>query len=416
MGMSSNRVFSRPRFHLLTTRLVSLGLVGLGLLAGNAGCSSNSPTTMSSGASTPQSGSSSGDMTEGSGSPLPGNTSSTGSSSGSTTPSGGAPSSGGSPSPSSSGNSGGASSGSGNAGGGNSGGGNSGGGSSSGGSTAGNSPGNSGASGSSSSGASPTNGSGDASTPSASGSDAGDGSLAATGCAGKSYKLCEDFETGTVGSLGPGWTQFAGYGTPGATDVALANDAAHSGKMSLKSDSINRGQTRAQKSLSAIGATASNHWGRIFYKVEEPAPKPLKTATNTVIHITWTSLIGPAGENRVVDIVENMAGMHQWLFNIPSDGCCTSSAYNWTFDPPDGGSSWHCAEWWVDVATDSYRFFSDSSEVTSLAFSGNTKSTMSDYTAIVVGATWYQQAGTILTPFVIWFDDLAIDDNRVGCQ
>ena len=79
-------------------------------------------------------------------------------------------------------------------------------------------------------------------------------------------------------------------------------------------------------------------------------------------------------------------------------------------------ANWHCAEWWVDVATNSYRFFSDSAEVTQLAFSGKTNSTMSDYTAIVLGATWYQQDGTILSPFVIWFDDLAIDDNQIGCQ
>jgi hypothetical protein len=243
-----------------------------------------------------------------------------------------------------------------------------------------------------------------------------DSGLAATGCAGKTYKLCEDFETGTVGSLGPMWTKYAGYGTAGPSDVALANDEAHSGTMSLKSDSMDRGQTRAQRSLASLGATAYDHWGRIFYKVQEPSPKPLKTATNTVIHITWTSLVGPSGENRVVDIVENMSGAFQWLFNIPSDACCTSSPYNYTFDAPDGSSSWHCAEWWVDVATDSYRFFSDSTEVTSLAFSGNKNSTMSDYTAIVVGATWYQQDGTITSPFVIWFDDLAIDDNRIGCQ
>jgi hypothetical protein len=238
-----------------------------------------------------------------------------------------------------------------------------------------------------------------------------DGSFAAMGCAGKTYKFCDDFEMGTVGALGPGWTKFAGYGAAGATDVALASDAAHSGTMSLKSDSINRGQQRAQHSLMALGGTAYNHWGRIFYKVQQPSPPPQKTATNTVIHITWTSLVGPKGENRVVDIVEAMDGTHQWLFNIPSDGCCTSSAYSWKFD-----ANWHCAEWWVDVATNSYRFFSDSAEVTKLAFSGRTDSTMSDYTAIVLGATWYQQNGTILSPFVIWFDDLAIDDNRIGCQ
>ncbi len=235
----------------------------------------------------------------------------------------------------------------------------------------------------------------------------GDGGAAAQGCAGTSYKLCEDFETGTVGALPTGWTSFKGYGAGSPTDVALANDEFHSGKMSLKSDSLMRGATRAERSLSAIGATAANHWGRIFYKVDSPSPKP-----NTYLHNTFVSLIGPGGENRIVDTVEAPNGnTHQWLFNIPSDGCCTSSAYSWTFD-----AAWHCAEWYVDVATYSYRFFSDSTEVTALAFTGNMKSTMSDYTDVVVGATYYQSNGAIATPFIVWFDDLAIDDNRVGCQ
>ncbi len=243
------------------------------------------------------------------------------------------------------------------------------------------------------------------------GAGAGGGAPSASGCAGKTYKLCEDFETGTVGGFPTGWTKFAGYGAAGPTDVALATDAAHSGTMALKSDSMNRGQQRAQRSLTALGATAYLHWGRIFYKVQQPSPVVQKTATNTVMHMTWTSMVGPKGENRIVDIVENMAGAHQWLFNLPSDGCCTSSAYNWTFD-----ANWHCAEWWVDVANNAYRFFSDSTEVTALAFSGKTNSTMSDYTSVVVGATYYQDNGTILSPFVIWFDDLAIDDTRIGCN
>ncbi len=235
----------------------------------------------------------------------------------------------------------------------------------------------------------------------------GDGGTAAQGCAGTNYKLCEDFETGTVGALPTGWTSFKGYGAGSPTDVALANDQFHSGTMSLKSDSLMRGATRAEKSLSAIGATAATHWGRIFYKVDSPSPKP-----NTYLHNTFVSLIGPSGENRIVDTVEATNGnTHQWLFNIPSDGCCTSSAYSWTFD-----AAWHCAEWYVDVATDSYRFFSDSTEVTALAFTGNTKSTMSDYTDVVVGATYYQSNGAIATPFIVWFDDLAIDDNRINCQ
>jgi len=52
-------------------------------------------------------------------------------------------------------------------------------------------------------------------------------------------------------------------------------------------------------------------------------------------------------------------GSHQWLFNIPDDSCCVGSSYNWTFD-----DAWHCAEWNIDVATESFRFFSDGKEVT----------------------------------------------------
>jgi len=225
---------------------------------------------------------------------------------------------------------------------------------------------------------------------------------ASAGCTGKSYKLCEDFESGTVAGTPTGWTSLTGYATQRG-GVGLANDAFHSGSMSLKSDSMSNGQDRVQKSLAALGPTATKHWGRIFYKVGSPAPKP----NSNVLHITFTALEGTT-ENRVVDTVINTNGAHQWLFNIPSDKCCSASAYNWTFD-----TSWHCAEWSIDVAAKSFRFFSDSKEVTQLAFMGNTGALMSNYTNIALGTIFYQ---TPPTPVVVWFDDLAIDDNQIGCQ
>ena len=81
-------------------------------------------------------------------------------------------------------------------------------------------------------------------------------------------------------------------------DAALATDAFHSGKMALKSSSKDPGQSRIQKSLSALGATASKHWGRVFYKVQSPATKP---ATG-VLHVTFLGLMGTS-ENVVVNIV-----------------------------------------------------------------------------------------------------------------
>jgi hypothetical protein len=224
-----------------------------------------------------------------------------------------------------------------------------------------------------------------------------------SGCAGKAYKLCDDFEMGTAGGMPTGWTAYKGYGAGAATDVGLASDEFHSGAMALKSNSAKSGQGRIQKSLSALGATATKHWGRIFYKVQTPAAKN----ASGVLHVTWVGLLG-TGENRVVDIVESSSGTHQWLYNNPDDKGSLGSAYNWSFD-----TAWHCAEWYVDVTAKSYRFFSDSKEVTQIGFTGKADSEMSNYMAVIVGATFYQQPNAA---FIMWFDDLAIDDNQIGCQ
>jgi len=229
------------------------------------------------------------------------------------------------------------------------------------------------------------------------------GGSSGSSCAGKSYKLCEDFESGAVGALPTKWTKFKGYEDGAPTDVGLATDEFHGGKSSLKSSSMAKGQTRAQTSLAALGATASKHWGRIFYKVQSPATKP----DSGVLHVTFVGLMG-TGENRVVDIVEDSKGAHQWLYNNPDDSGGKGSPYDWTFD-----AAWHCAEWYVDVSANAYRFFSDSKEVTSIGFTGKTDAQMSNYSAIIVGAEFYQVPPA---PFVMWFDDLAIDDNQIGCQ
>jgi hypothetical protein len=241
-------------------------------------------------------------------------------------------------------------------------------------------------------------------------SNRGDGGPAGTGgeggpqggCAGRTYKLCEDFESGSVGGIPAGWTTLRGWSAQQG-GVGLANDAFHTGSMSLKSNSMNTGQDRVERSLAQLGPTATKHWGRIFYKVQSPPPKP-----NTgVIHITFTALEGMT-ENRVVDTVVATNGTHQWLFNIPDDSCCAGSSYDWTFD-----ASWHCAEWNIDVAAASFHFYSDGKEVTQLAFTGKTGARMSNYTSLALGTIFYQMPPS---PVVVWFDDLVLDDNQVGCQ
>ncbi len=248
-----------------------------------------------------------------------------------------------------------------------------------------------------------TGGAGGHGTGGAAGTTGGNAAGASGTC---KYKLCEDFESGTAGGVPTGWTQLNGFGA--TTGVGLATDAAHGGSMSLKSSSSTKGQARVQRSLSALGATATKHWGRIFYKTDSPFTKP----TSGVIHITLTALENPSGasesENRVVDLVEDTNGKHQWIFNVPDDSCCTGSSYDWGFD-----TAWHCAEWYVDQSTQSFRFFTDGTEVTQIGFTNNANAKMGAWTSIAVGAIFYQVPPT---PVVVWFDDLAIHDTQIGCQ
>src|SRR6185312_4885949 len=129
----------------------------------------------------------------------------------------------------------------------------------------------------------------------------GTGGSAGGSAATCKYKLCEDFESSTVGSVPAGWTSFQGYnGTIGATDQAVASDAAHSGSKSLKSIAASQGTSRVQKALSSLGATANTHWGRIFYQVQSPSA----VDNANVLHTTFVSLMGGSTEDRVVDTVE----------------------------------------------------------------------------------------------------------------
>jgi len=231
------------------------------------------------------------------------------------------------------------------------------------------------------------------------------------GCAGKSYKLCEDFESSTVGQTPTGWTVLDGYGAnPPKTLVAA--DAFRSGAHALKTSSGVAGASRVQKSLAGLGATAGTHWGRIFFKVQSPAPQ----LTSQGPHATFVALQGNlrANELRVVDTQQATTGKIQLLANTPDDQCCTGTDFKYTLY--DG--TWHCAEWHVAPATQSYRFFLDGAEIAALKFdygAGSMKANMpAAFTAVGLGTIFYTP--TLPSPLVTWFDDLAIDDTQIGCQ
>lgn len=229
------------------------------------------------------------------------------------------------------------------------------------------------------------------------------------GCSGADFLFCEDFESAAPGTLPAGWTVGFGWQMEDS-DPEVSEAVAHGGRRALRSAIAISGQRRAEHSLEALGAARGTHWGRVFYYVESSAFRP----SSGVVHNTMLALLNDTDEARVVDTVIGSWDdhPHQFLYNIPDDSCCTGSSYDYhTYD-----GAWHCAEWRVDAAVQSYRFFVDGTEVGDIAFdhgAGDGSAHMTDFRAVALGWRNYQ---TPDRAYVSYFDDLAIDDARIGCD
>jgi hypothetical protein len=263
-----------------------------------------------------------------------------------------------------------------------------------------------------------TRGTGGSGAGGRSGLDAGAGAAGTAGaggpslCAGGRYIVCEGFESTAVGTnVAPtGWTR------SGSVDVIADAGNVYRGMHAMRINAAASGARRITLSGAAIAALGGSHWGRVFYKVQTPAPRPASGVVHsTMVAGAATSPVSGTIEVRVVDTVEDTTGHHQFLYNVQPNGRAEfgkGSPYSWTYD---GG--WHCAEWRVDYATQSYHFYFDGTEITSIAIAnGAGNFTNSEipmvFSSLSVGWNNYQ---TSSPGFVAWFDEIAMDVNRIGC-
>jgi hypothetical protein len=204
-----------------------------------------------------------------------------------------------------------------------------------------------------------------------------------------------------------------------ASEIFVSSDRPHWGTHSLKSTSSSCAQTRAEHDLTALGATASKHWGRVFFAVNTPAPMSNPHGTGWY-HTTMVALRGDnsgggdANECRVVDMVENANNQSVgFLYNVPDDSCCNATQVTpYTFHYEN---VWHCAEWYVDASMNQWRFFLDGTEL--LNFTGITGSRLSTCgRSVAAGALCYAPPLNAPQNLTTWIDDFAIDDTRIGCN
>ncbi len=237
-------------------------------------------------------------------------------------------------------------------------------------------------------------------------SSGGSAGEAGSGCAGRALIFCEDFESTSAGEIPDGWS--------GEGSVAVAEAPAR-GQRSLRIGAADNGARRIYRDADPIGAA---HWGRIYYWVETPTP-------TVFVHSTLVELngMGPDLGNawyRVVDTVQNEQRDHQFLFNVQPQSSSEfgkGSSYDWQFE-----EQWHCAEWFIDGEEQAYRFYFDGEEITQISIANGAGNYGSDPNRTHIPTSWerlsigwnnYQSAAP---GFVAFIDDIAIANERVGCN
>jgi hypothetical protein len=234
------------------------------------------------------------------------------------------------------------------------------------------------------------------------------GAPAASGCAGRGLLICEDFEGTEVGRVPSGWTQHG--------DLAAVDDSdAHGGSRALRLGAAPNAERRIYHDAKLLG---SQHWGRIYFKVQTPVP-------DAFVHSTLVSLIGDGPKNgrsdyRPIDTVkqakdtQDVGGRNNFIYNVQIIGKSefgTETHYDYTFD-----AKWHCAEYHLDAADQSYTLYFDGQDVLHFQHgAGNyDDSDIPDqFDELRIGWINYQSAPPGFTAFI---DDIAFDDARIGCD
>ena len=226
------------------------------------------------------------------------------------------------------------------------------------------------------------------------------------------FFLFEDFESTEVGKIPKGFTSVG--------SVGVVDDVAHTGKHSLRLNAAVNGARQIIWKGEQLAAMGGEHWGRLFYRVQLPSPLP----ASGIIHSTM--VVGAAKspsakdkiETRLMGTITGGDGVFRYLYNVQplqgraEFGAGSGQANHYT-------DNWTLAEWYVDYATQTYRFFVNGKELTDMAIHKGANNFAGAeipqaFDSLAFGWQNYQSAAG--TGFVTWIDDIALTKERIGGQ
>jgi len=226
------------------------------------------------------------------------------------------------------------------------------------------------------------------------------------------YFLFEDFESTDVGKIPKGFTAVG--------SVGVVDDVAHTGKHSLRLNAAVSGARQIVWQGAQLTAMGGEHWGRLFYRVQLPSPLPASGGVHTsiVVGAAKSPLAQDKIEVRLMGTGTNADGAFHYLYNVqplqgrPEFGPGSNITNHYS-------DKWTLAEWYVDSATQTYRFFIDGKELTDMSFHKGANNFAGAEIPPVFDSMafgWQNYQPVAGTGFVVWMDDIALTKERIGGQ
>jgi len=192
-----------------------------------------------------------------------------------------------------------------------------------------------------------------------------------------SVQLCEDFESGSLGSA---WK----LSKSGQFTAAVSTDQAHSGTHSLHVGAPNSGDSAFMSESKTFPAT--DFWGRAWLRFKTP------TLAGHQMNI-YMAL--PGDQLRVL----NRQGSEAIKVNVQSTDVFYASKTTITEE------TWFCYEWHVTASAT--QIFKDGVELTDIKAPGG-----KGFTALYLGYQRFQTGGA----GDLWIDDVAVNPTQIGCK
>jgi polysaccharide lyase-like protein len=227
------------------------------------------------------------------------------------------------------------------------------------------------------------------------------------GCDGNAF-FCEDFESFTAGPAqsNAAWTPTSSNGSV-SIDSQLALDT-----RSLHIQTQGNGQARIN--LANFAPPNNSFFGRMEVQVEAFPSAP------DYAHFTLVELTG-AGAGLVRPVGGQFIPGTGTVWGPGTDGGPSGDWTNWKPSAPTVAGRWVCMEWELKAADNNINIWLDGVAQPDLSVSttshalNSTPFVFPAFNSMWIGWQLYQ-GGPTPNQFNLWFDDIVLSSQRVGCQ